>query len=783
MQKEELRKIFNQPYNRESWIRTLEATFKNVSIFKTPKQFTAPNEKIDSFAQLGSIRLNDGKSLALFEVILSDNVNGVKNKVELRKLVDKYIDMEQAHGVLSIYEQGGEDYRFTFAAKSTEFDDESGGFINKETDRKRYTYVLGKNESCKTAADQFYNLAQNKENTTIKEVQDAFNVDKLSKQFFTDYKTHYEKLANFLVDSANGFKTSIFKDDEKHIRDFVKILLGRLVFIQFIQKKGWMGVDKNRQDWKNGQVNFLHRAFKEFEHKDKFYSQFLYPLFFEALNLAGRPNGVFELTQSKVPYLNGGLFENEEPNTRNVDFPKVYFEALFEFFDQYNFTIDENDPEEREVGIDPEMLGHIFENLLEDNKSKGTFYTPKEIVHYMCQESLKEYLKTYLEQNNHWPSNLEEAKSLEDNLHLFVAKKQGAGIIEFEEPLAKALKYVKICDPAIGSGAFPMGLLNEIFQCVYVLYGPGNDAVKEVWGMEEWQPNVVKLNIIQNSIYGVDIEKGAVDIARLRFWLSLIVDEPEPKALPNLDYKIVVGNSLVSKFDDEVLDINWDESNRKGSASKFFEKLHESLIQVSRKQKEFFQSDNKEQLKNEIRNLKIDAIFNQISLNKEIYAHRNPSKLDTGFGLKQKEIQKNSEITLTLIGFDTILEKLRSLKGNSEEAFNFFDWKLDFPEVMNEQITEKVGFDIIIANPPYVGVKGNHKIFDEIKQSNLAKFSKGRSELFYFFIHQAICLGKKNCINTFITTNYFITASDAIVLRKSLKEETTILKLINFNEI
>ena len=523
MQKEDLRKVFNQPYNRASWLKTIENTFKNVSIFSSPKALGAPNEKIESFAQLGTIRLNDGKILALFEVTLADNVNLVKNRVELRNIVNKYIDQEQAHGVLSIYEQGGDDYRFTFAAKSTKYNEEGGEFVNKETDKKRYTYVLGKNESCKTAAERFYNLGQNKENTTIKEVQDAFNVDKLSKQFFTDYNTHYEKLVNFLINPANSFRAWIFKGDEKHIRDFVKILMGRLVFIQFIQKKGWLGVNKDSKSWKNGESDFLYRAFKKFEHKDQFHSQFLYPLFFEALNQSGRPNDIFELTQSKVPYLNGGLFENEEPNTRNVDFPKTYFEALLEFFDQYNFTIDENDPEEREVGIDPEMLGHIFENLLEDNKDKGAFYTPKEIVHYMCQESLKEYLKTYLKQNSNWPIDTEQATNLEENLHLFVSKKQGAGIIEFEEPLAKALKDVKICDPAIGSGAFPMGLLNEIFQCVYVLYGPGNDSVKEVWGMEEWQPNVVKLNIIQNSIYGVDIEKGAVDIARLRFWLSLIV--------------------------------------------------------------------------------------------------------------------------------------------------------------------------------------------------------------------------------------------------------------------
>ena len=224
--------------------------------------------------------------------------------------------------------------------------------------------------------------------------------------------------------------------------------------------------------------------------------------------------------------VNGRLRRDQlgEPESR---FPADYFRRLFQFFSEYNFTIDENDPNDAEVGVDPEMLGKIFENLLEDNKDKGAFYTPKEIVRYMCQESLIAYLET----------NTSVAK---DKIRQFVlSPEEGvADIPENKKPkLLAALEEVKICDPAIGSGAFPMGLLNELLHCREVLSGEHYDRAE------------IKKSIIQNNIYGVDIEKGAVDIARLRFWLSIVVDEETPSPLPNLDYKIMQGNSLIESFE------------------------------------------------------------------------------------------------------------------------------------------------------------------------------------------------------------------------------------------
>lgn len=237
------------------------------------------------------------------------------------------------------------------------------------------------------------------------------------------------------------------------------------------------------------------------------------------------PYGGFPITISK-PSFEGGLFERDYLDELAVRFPAEYFDSLLTMLSQYNFTIDENDPNDAEVGVDPEMLGRIFENLLEDNKDKGAFYTPKEIVQYMCRESLIAYLQT--DQN-------EEDK---ETIRKFVTTHDAELLGDLKLDIEQKLLDVKICDPAIGSGAFPMGLLRELFFC--------RSAI---------EPNIIenaaniKRYIIQNNIYGVDIEQGAVDIARLRFWLALIVDEKTPEALPNLDFKIMQGNSLLESYE------------------------------------------------------------------------------------------------------------------------------------------------------------------------------------------------------------------------------------------
>jgi adenine-specific DNA-methyltransferase len=784
MDKQQLRNILQQPYKFDNWKKVVDFVFPNVSYFRDPQPIPHSSDKIQSFRQLGNVRLNDGKNLAMFEIKVAENVNIPRNRVALRSLVAPLIDQERSHGVLVIFEQGKEDYRFTFTARETDFDEETADFVQRETDRKRFTYVLGINESCRTASDRFFELSHKKSQATIKDVESAFSVERLSKEFFTKYKAHYAAIVDYLAGS--NYKVTAFNGDEKRIRDFVKVLLGRIVFLHFVQKKGWLGAsDTNFADGdKNFMLNFWNQGGKD----ESFYTVWLATLFFGALNKDGRPNQAFAMpdgTMVCVPFLGGGLFEKDRNEPELITFPPQLFDDLFNFFGEYNFTIDENDPYENEVGIDPEMLGHIFENLLEDNKDKGAFYTPKPIVKYMCQESLIQYLLTKLQQNGLFEPGSEAQKDVEEKLGNFVKKYEAGDLIDYDNLLAKALHTIKVCDPAIGSGAFPMGILNEMVMLINVLHHASPDVVEETWKMDNWQPATVKKHIIQNSIYGVDIEKGAVDIARLRFWLSLVLDEEKPSALPNLDYKIVVGNSLVSKLGDTIINIDWtlDETSHGLFGVELSKRKGELLKKISAQQKEFFNpNSDKKKLAAGIRNLKIDLLINQLELMVKTKG------IETKPNRTGNKMAEQTELYLQTLDWKSSIDQLIKLKAPSisigaDKPINFFDWKLDFADVLNGLINPNAGFDVIIANPPYVGVKGNQKIFHEIKQSYLSKFLKGRSELFYFFIHQAINLGKDKSVNTFITTNYFITASDANVLRKALKDETTILKLLNFNEM
>src|SRR5690625_5660443 len=246
--------------------------------------------------------------------------------------------------------------------------------------------------------------------------------------------------------SKPKYYQAICENKETPARNFVKQFMGRLVLLKLVYNKGWLRVSINEEGLNNGDYNILENQYRNFEHKGIFVSIFLNPLFFEALNTGERENDEFQNRCYKIPYLSGGLFENDYPEANRIDFPEEYLTELFQFFERYNFTIDENDVNDKEVGIDPEMLGHIFENLLEDNKDKGAFYTPKEIVRYMSKASLKEYLNTYLEKEKLWPTEETEREELKDTLTAFVEKKETARVARYDKEIATALKEVKICE-------------------------------------------------------------------------------------------------------------------------------------------------------------------------------------------------------------------------------------------------------------------------------------------------------------------------------------------------
>jgi adenine-specific DNA-methyltransferase len=804
MTQAQIQQLFQQRYNQTNWKKFLGENFPGVSLYAAPKLLTGINDDVATEAHhLGHILLNeDGfeRTIAVYEVTLAPGIVLERNRVGLRNLLRKF--WKGIDGAFIVYHRPeNPSWRFTYVSELTDWDEE-GEQIKVVTEPKRYTYVLGEGESVRTAAERFAILAAKRTTATLDDIKDAFSVEKLSKAFFDEYKRHYQAICDYLL--STGFKQSVFNGDEKAIRDFSKKLLGRIVFLYFIQKKGWLGVPVSGK-WGNGDMEYLSKLFAQAKHKELFYSEYLSKLFFDTLN-AQRSNDLIELVKGepcRIPFLNGGLFEEEDKKHRNLVFQEHLFANLFNFFNQYNFTIYEDDPNDHTVAVDPEMLGHIFENLLEDNKDKGAFYTPKEIVHYMCQESLIEYLSTWFENKGYEVTSHigldkpEQAKLFSANegrKGQLVLENNGNGhsrnidrsliekllkkqldetdkdlILQHKTEFETALDTVKICDPAIGSGAFPMGLLHEIFTAKQTLY------TFEHGNTQGFDASGTKLNIIQNSIYGVDIECGAVDIARLRFWLSLIVDEPEPKALPNLDYKIVVGNSLVSKLDNDIIDIDWETkagSQSDAFTAQYVENCKKILKQISQKQKDYFNPEgNKKQLATEIRNLKIELLINQLEL---MVSEKGINTKPTGSG---KAVTKQTEQYHQTIGWKNHIANLKALKGKPEEQLQFFDWKLDFPEVMNEQVAVQVGFDIVIANPPYIKEYTNRSAFDGFRNS---PYYQGKMDIWYGFACKMLDLLKPKGIECFIAQNNWITSAGASKFRDKVVSESEIKLFTDF---
>jgi hypothetical protein len=710
-----------------------------------------------------------------------------------------------------------EKWRLSFVSEIRVLNDE-GEAVNQETYAKRYTFLLGEGEKIRTASERLLLLIGKK--LKLDDIKMAFSVEKMSKAFFDEYKDHYLNFVEFftgkrmvkkgkewvetVIGEPNPQLIFIFKSNEKDTRDFCKKLLGRIVFLYFVQKKGWLGA--SNKDYTDGTHNFIMDLFIKSGKNDTFYPVWLSTLFFDTLN-QGRPEDDFKMPDGgtvKIPFLNGGLFDKDKYDLENITLKSLLFHnpaneedprlrGFFDFLNSYNFTIYEDSPEEQTVAVDPEMLSHIFENLLEDNKDKGAFYTPKEIVHNMCQESLIEYLSTHLSKeftvykplgsdqielfgNETQTGQLtlietigEQALNRND-VENIVRKKDFIDLTEKQlKRINELLDSVKICDPAIGSGAFPMGLLKEIFN-IKELIAYMTDS--------EWNPSEVKLNIIQNSIYGVDIEKGAVDIARLRFWLSLIVDEEKPKPLPNLDYKIVVGDSLVSKFDDHVVEINWKKDGKVGIAKELLEKINELLKQVTKEQKKYFNAPkaDKQKISIKIKNLKLDLLLNQITLNKKQY--EDSTEIKGGFMPSDKDRKHNCERSLKISEFDNLISKLQILKKNPDMPFNHFDWKLDFPELLNPYLVENkdlLGFDIVIGNPPYVQLQKESGRLAEMYKGCGYKTFERTGDIYALFYEAGINVLKENGNLCFITSNKWMRAGYGKSLRNLFISQNPII--------
>jgi len=803
MDKEQAKRIikdtFETSFNEEKFISFImnllnlkQSDIENTSFgirqgYNIPEMF---RPYISRFKRIAKY-LKDDNRIDVLIVYLKKETSIERARSRQRNFIAGYLkgnygsDKSKDAALVAFVSPNKADWRFSLVKMDYRFEEGKSGKIKVReefTPVRRWSFLVGKNESSHTAQSRLVHiLSDDQYNPTLTQLEEAFNIEKVTKEFFLKYRNLFLRIKEGL--------DKVVEDDPKLKKDFAekgvdtvnftKKFLGQIVFLYFLQKKGWFGVERDGE-WGTGPKDFLRQLFnKKYGNYKNFFNDILEPLFYEAL-ARERDDDFYSRFNCKIPFLNGGLFEpiggydwvhtdinlsNKLFSNRNDNYEG---NGVLDIFDLFNFTVKEDEPLEKEVAIDPELLGKTYEKFnairpdnYEEykkalksgkkgeenkfNKKFGVYYTPREIVHYMCQESLVNYLHTVVNQELmkqpvraprqikligpeeseqlgfHTEEEIVDKKAIEElikygeqfteNEQVVEEKKKETNTYKYQllpgirknaKVIDEKLKAIRICDPAVGSGAFSVGMMAEIVKARNVL----SVYIKE----QNRTPYNFKRECIEKSLYGVDIDPGAVEIAKLRLWLSLIVDEEDIKnikPLPNLDYKIVCGNSLLG-FPE-----TW------GSP---IEKEIESLM---------------------------DGYF----------SITNPEKKRA---LKTK-----------------IDKKIKLRYTTSEKIFGY-KINFDFKTVFSKVFRGKGGFDIVIANPPYVR---QEKIKDQkpfLRKAGFKTFNS-TSDLYTYFYEKSYQILKSEGFSFFISSNKWMRAKYGKKLRRFFKGETTLKQIIDFN--
>lgn len=758
---------FENKFNEENFdffINSISNNFSRASnnLWINNKDFKNDlDKKINKYKIIGKIICDSNEEILVGIVKLKSYSYVEKSRFSQRLIAKFLLEKNNCDNcILAFYDEQTSDWRFSLITIGyTKGANKTGKFIIKKelSSLKRYSFLVGENEPCFTAKSQLAPLLIKKiQNLT--DIEKAFSLEKISDEFFEKYKYLCFKISNELKNLRINDK-KINDDFKKHYLtelDFAKKLMGQIIFLYFIQKKGWIGIKKNIDgnfdNWGKGPKNFLRQLFdKKYCDYKNFFNDVLEDLFYVGLAF-DLPNNYYPKLDCKLPFLSGGLFEPINDYNwleTDISIKNETFKEILDTFDLFNFTVNEDASLEKEIAIDPETLGKVFENLIDENirRGDGVFYTPREIVEYMCQSSISVYLKnnckvnlTYLESKKIINEIcLKEINVSNDLNELNTTTKNF--IIENSKHLDELFSNIKVCDPAIGSGAFAVTMMNLIVKLRKVV---NFSNLSNVYNYDY----KLKLNFINNSIYGVDIDRSAVDIAKLRLWLSLTIDEnnyEKISTLPNLDYKILQGNSLFDdlggdlSFSNNLNQLSLIEKDEKGEAliEDYFDKIKKYNLLVNQNEKKVERDE-------------INEILKKIILYK-IKGIKNFDKNDP-------------KITQLLINLDDIDKK----------KVDFFSWNIIFNKLFNKY----GGFDIILANPPYIRQEDIVKYKERLSK----KYSiyNSTSDIYTYFFELSKSLLNKNGTGVFITSNKWMRAKYGKNLRVFFKDKLLINELMNF---
>lgn len=715
------------------------------------------SEIFTSVKQLGdSVACN----LSVFEVVLKD---GAQNRrVAITQEMFKVLrGLRINNAVVAFTNADKRNFRISLLTSKYEYDGEK--IVKVLSNPRRYSYSLGLGTKTKTAYK--FLIAKGKV-TDLNELINRFSVEVVNKQFYSEIATSFTELVGGERDGKTYEKLLDLHGTVDHNKyaEFGVRLIGRIMFCWFLREK--------RSENNIPLVPDDMLALETIREKANYYHDALEPLFFELLNTSHKKRkACFNTDYYKlIPYLNGGLFSPHIDDRYKFDsvnncglygvvtIPNEWFIKFYNTLGQYNFTVDENTAYDIELSIDPEMLGRIFENLLAEinpetgenaKKSTGSFYTPRDIVDFMVDSSLCEYLKTKTGIDGMKLNALISYSKDDDNLAVFNEAEK--------KKLIDALYTVTVLDPACGSGAFPIGMLQKVVYVLQEIDPTANlwfDKATENVGIllkKEFEKKfnagslnyIRKLSVIQNSIFGIDIQPIAVEISRLRCFLSLIIEEKVDDTeenrginpLPNLDFKFIIANSLITLDNTTQLSI-------------FENQDHIKILKDIRE--EYFNADSERrtELKLEFLQVQQDMLLNTIA-----------------------NYQKQASARY---------QQLSEWKPFENQATSWFDSEWMFGI--------KDGFDIVIGNPPYL--ESRHSNFSESLKDKLQEQLHIRygkrfdliprgSDLLIYFYELSLRVIKENGINVFITQNSWLDTEYGSQFQKYLRQRTNVLSIID----
>ena len=853
--------ILTNKYDTENFvdfIREIFPTVKIISPNRYRKEYTNFSSHIEGSIHIGNYADPNGKKLIIHTVQLKKESYVENSRSTQRSYAKKLMEAGNADAaIIAFYTDGDPKWRLSYVRLDYEIKFENGKLNTTEnmTPAKRYSYLVGQDEPCHTAISRFHRFITDDPNAaqpTLDDLEEAFSVEKVTDEFFQLYCEKFHQLRESL--EANSDFVIEAKQHNFTSAQFAKKLMGQIVFLYFLQKKGWLGVSawpreldekgyknaffsrgaKSRElipkvyvkvakdkymlsgkaldtlsdddecvlascvkgrPWGTGSKTFMRTLF-EFSQKKKanFFDDYLEPLFYEALNVNRGEQGYDPALHCRIPFLSGGLFEPIDGyDWKHNDFaiPDEVFsnrtekgerdaDGILDIFDRYNFTMSEDEPLEREVAIDPEMLGKVFENLLEvrDRKSKGAFYTPREIVHYMCQEVLIQYLikETQLQEQDirdfillgdflkDEDTSKDKRQGSNDMLisdSIFKIDKEGKIVVNRLKDIDEALSNIRVADPAVGSGAFPLGMLNEIVRArqnisAYMAITMNPYETRMMYNNER-SPYNLKLQTIKNCIFAADIEPSAVDIAQLRLWLSLVIDDEinpdaqspldghrNPIPLPNLECNIVCGNSLIDEFEGYRL-INYNDTistNRNNQQQNLFQSAFDAILPLllSAQDALFHCEDTvrKQELKDTIESLKDEIVKSQLQM-----------------------------------ATPDVWKRYKEARRAASKPFVL--WQLDFARVFRE----KGGFDAVIGNPPYIKIQNIDN-----EQAALLKrkyhTATGKFDMYVLFVERAFNLIGKDGVCAYIQPHRFLNVGYGKGIRQFLINNHGLKRFVHF---